>query len=321
MRGTLFFVCWGLCGDLDFLSNEYKIAHFNGNSPCNYCACDRTEVCPVTAVGPHAPWIPTVYRLGSVPLVPSAHPVWGIHGVRRFHVQLDLMHSGNLGVLAYLLASVIDELLDEGTLVGRRSERLDTLWSMILEAYTVLNISQHRIVSVDNNMFGKPGQFPVMSTKAIENRYLLKAMIHVCRRLSADTDHDQIRIACLESGDSMYRVIEEADMFLTDQEHRELMRHTHTFMLTYNWLANYSVDHGALRFHMTFKMHTIYHIADLGRYLNPRYVWCFAFEDYMGDAVKAARACVASCAYHALPAKILDNILLLLHVNLTYGDW
>ena len=88
-EGRYFFVCWGLCGDLDFLSNEYKIAHFNGNSPCNFCACDRTEVCPVTAVGPHAPWIPTVYRLGSVPLVPSEHPVWGIHGVRRFHVQLD----------------------------------------------------------------------------------------------------------------------------------------------------------------------------------------------------------------------------------------
>ena len=90
-------------------------------------------------------------------------------------------------------------------------------------------------------------------------------------------------------------------------------------MLSYNWLTNNAMNEGRLLYHSTPNMHMLFHIADIAKFLNPRFVRCFAFEDYMGDVVRSARACVPSTAMHKLGNKVVDNLLLLLHTRLAYG--
>ena len=314
-----FFVCWGLSGDLEYLCNEYKIAHFNSNDPCNFCACDRGAR-PCSAVGPEAPWLPTVYRLDSVPLVPSEDAIWKTHGVRRFHISLDLMHCGNSGVMSFLLASVLSELIDNSGFGGGKAQRVDAMWSLIAAAYDSLGITKSRITCLDEAMLGKPGEYASLPTKAAENRHLLPALLHVCRQLSKGTESELIRVAALESLDKLYCVFEKAGMFLNDSEYILAKRYLENFSLAYNWLANRAAEQGFLRYHLTIKLHMMFHIVDMSQYLNPRFLWCFSFEDYMGAVVQSARACVASTAMHKIGHKIMDNMLLLLHVMLELGD-
>ena len=52
--------------------------------------------------------------------------MWKSHGGTCFTCSFDLMHCGESGVVAGLLASFLSELIDGGGLAGRKHGRLDT---------------------------------------------------------------------------------------------------------------------------------------------------------------------------------------------------
>ncbi len=72
-------------------------------------------------------------------VAPTTHKIMNIAGLTRFHFPGDLMHTGCLGVVQYLVGSVLYELVFEGPF-GRPKEALDKVWGMIRERYSVLGI-------------------------------------------------------------------------------------------------------------------------------------------------------------------------------------
>ena len=48
----------------------------------------------------------------------------------------------------------------------------------------------------------------------------------------------------------------------------------------------------------------------LTRFLNPRFHWCYQFEDYMGMIVTIARKCTASTPTTRVGSKVMENLLL-----------
>ena len=110
-------------------------------------------------------------------------------------------------------------------------------------------------------------------------------------------------------------------MFLSAAEHTVLMDHINAFNLAYNWLARHALDEGHLLYKMTIKFHYVYHIADMNKWLNARYVWCYAFEDFMGEKVRSAQACVAGTGMHKLSTKFVDDMLLLLWLRIADAEF
>ena len=95
--GGLFAVVHRVVGDLDYFHKRLglRVAP-NGNRPCEWCDAGRNAPHPpFLHLQPHAAWIATVHTPPAAR--PSDHPIWGIVGLGKFSVGLDLMHTFDLG--------------------------------------------------------------------------------------------------------------------------------------------------------------------------------------------------------------------------------
>ena len=104
LDGDYFLVFWGGLGDLEWLSNHWRLPHFNSLEPCWYCAASRREGTqyPITSVGPGSAWRETImpYSMGCA-IRPSDHPVLDLFGATRYHFPGDYMHTHDLGILTF----------------------------------------------------------------------------------------------------------------------------------------------------------------------------------------------------------------------------
>eukprot|EP00959_Pyramimonas_sp_CCMP1952_P230196 4812679-Pyramimonas_sp.AAC.1 len=58
------------------------------------------------------------------------------------------------------------------------------------------------------------------------------------------------------------------------------------------------------------------HIAELSRWFNPAWMWCFEFEDFIGQLVHCARCSTAGTPPHLVPFKVMECFLMNLHLKL-----
>jgi len=195
--GNFFGVVWHSTGDMEYNSNELGIAHFNGLHPCVFCPCDASPLSldtpKITDVRLKAPWKERLVPVerGCVTRL-SDHLIWTIYGITRYHQTGDLMHTGCLGVVLYLLGAVLWELLyDCAYFSGTIDIRMDKLWAFIVETYddTGTNPSS-RLVHLVRTMFEPTTNiqqsFPTLSCKAAEARHLLPVMLevmHMCAHM------------------------------------------------------------------------------------------------------------------------------------------
>ena len=109
------------------------------------CSVARTEgtVFPITDLSRKANWRKTVLHPCegiSAPL--TSHPVARLRAFTRYQCPGDLMHTGDLGVLQYVLAGVLCELLDSERYSGALKARADELWKDIVAVYVKLQTPQ-----------------------------------------------------------------------------------------------------------------------------------------------------------------------------------
>ena len=104
--------------------------------------------------------------------------------------------------------------------------------------------------------------------------------------------------------------------FLSDDEAQALLAHTDDFLLCQNWLLKDSLASNQCLYAWTIKMHYMWHSAYMARYGNPRLLWCYPFEDWMGRCVTSAKACMAGTCQTLLGNKVLANALLVLELSL-----
>ena len=88
------------------------------------------------------------------------------------------------------------------------------------------------------------------------------------------------------------------------------------FLLHYNKVASDSMKKGELLFNCTTKFREMWHIMDMGRFLNPRLSWCYSFEDFIGRLKRAAAACFSGTPMYNVPGKLMENYILALTLEL-----
>ena len=67
---------------------------------------------------------------------------------------------------------------------------------------------------------------------------------------------------------------------------------------------------------MVSKLHSLYHVAEFSRYMNPRFIWAYGGEDFMGTMVMSGKACVTSSPMHLIGNKVMENFRLALNILL-----
>ena len=166
-------------------------------------------------------------------------------------------------------------------------------------------------------MFANPGDFSVFSGKAAETNQLLIVMVELCKEVDSGSARDRHRIIALESLATVHKVLKDGGMFLTEDEHKQAVQAYDQHLIHYNWLLKRSLRSGVRNYPITIKTHAMWHIVDMSKWLNPRYVWCYEFEDWVGTITTCAKACVAGSPMELIGAKVMQNYLLVLQLSLT----
>ena len=244
----------------------------------------------------------------------SEHPIFSIICANRWMAPGDLMHSGDLGVAAYLAGSILEELCEE--VPGPTSDigKVHEVWLAIRSGYEAAGTT-NRLSRLERSMFSRKDDFPCFKGKAGETRSLLFILRDICRQWADGSDWHEHRQRCLDCLCGMYSVFMSATMFLTREESRDALSLYDTFLVHYNWLLKRSLTKGQRRYGVYFKFHHLWHIAHQSRWLNPSHTWCYEFEDFMAQVVAAGRACVAGSSMEIIGNKVLQPFLLVLQIE------
>ena len=239
------------------------------------------------------------------------HPVLDIVGASRFHCIGDLQHTGNLGSDQWLIGSVIDDIIEHGPFQGGNKEsRKDRVWGLIKIEYAKQGTS-NRLGNLTLGMIkGATEQFPCLGAKAAETMHLVPVITEVCRTIHDGSDHDEHRLRCLEHLANFYRIIKAAGIMLSDQEAIDVKEAIDWHLLHYNWLNQWAVSNNFRLYVIQFKHHNLWHIADHAKFLNPRFIWCYPFEDFVGILIISARNCMAGSHMRIVGRKVIENSVL-----------
>ena len=266
------FVCWNLGADLDYMGNDLGFPHHAHLNPCVFCSASRekgTEY-PITDLSRNARWKTTLIEPAEGIFVPpTRRPISQLRGFTRYHRPGDLMHTGDLGVLQYVIGGVLCELLESGLFAGTERSRVEQLWGLVSEGYKRLD-SSTRLSTLNETMFKPQGtQNATLKAKAAETRSLLYVMIEVCKEADDSSDHHQHRLRMLEHIGAIYDIFKASGNFLPRAKADEALEHLHDFYEHYAWMAHAAIREGKFRYPITTKMHELYHIVDLARWFNP----------------------------------------------------
>ncbi len=319
-NGRFKIVVWGLTGDLEWFSNELGYPHFNSLEPCWMCLCSRRRgtAVPITDVLPTASWKATKipHATGARTKV-SEHVLMTITGVTRFHYPGDLMHAGGGGVCLYVLGSVLYELVYENPGCRDARRNLERVWGMIHERYSRWGMV-NRFTGLTLAMIGPERKTPKLKGKCADSQSLVWVMADICRAVHDGSDHDEHRCCLLESLAQFLKLVEDSPMVLPDAVADNMVAEVEKTLLHNNVLMRQSVVRGVVLYPHHFKHHVLYHIADHSRFLNPKWLWCFEWEDFVGDMITTAKSCTPGSSMGLVCNKVIENWLLVM--NLSVND-
>ena len=134
--------------------------------------------------------------------------------------------------------------------------------------------------------------------------------------LDDGSDRDAHRIARLESLTSIFKCCSRNGLLIPEDEAQEMLENCEKFLVHYNWLAHFAATNLRLDYNPTVKFHMLWHICANAVFQNPNVGWCFQFEDFVGEMIKAAKGCMHGTPLRLVGRKVLENFLLVLQLRL-----
>eukprot|EP00969_Alexandrium_andersonii_P265039 11713659-Alexandrium_andersonii.AAC.1 len=114
----------------------------------------------------------------------------------------------------------------------------------------------------------------------------------------------------------MYKLVKDAGMFMDPAVSKQAFDAYKMHCLHYHWLLVRALEAGQRNYYISIKTHMVWHILDHSKWMNPRFLWCYDFEDFMGALTTSAKACLAGTSMKGVGCKVLQNYLIVLQLSL-----
>ena len=331
-----FFMAWfQWASDDEYLANYLRLPHWNNPRPCIFCPCNITDN-PWTDFRPTARWQQELKTLAQFEANPPPHPLWqawGTIGLTTFHICIDELHNGALGILKHSLASTIWVFVHFANVPGRFSTRVSTVWARLSTCYDELGVD-HRLripyfkfLAVFGRQVGSvPSDWPVLSCKAAAARHLLVALARVCAHLAQEFQVDTIEFRLirllLDSLVEFYETLTAHGHHMPSVAGEACLRHMRQALQAQNALGQHyrNLDTPVRLFHITFKSHLMWHLADNCKFFNPRCGWCYRDESFVGRIAKIARSVVAGLGSLKVALSVAKKWRYVLHLRIWQRD-
>ena len=296
-------------GDWDFYKNVLALCGWVGEGImkrcCFKCLANKT-VFPFNDPTLHALWRGTTIDHALFMQMAFSSGcflsfMFSILGFRYDYVSVDLMHTGDLGVLLFVFGYLLYELFHEmGGIVTRSKSTLSDILGLIRFAAMDLNVN----APINNLTFGmikQPKGSPKLKVKAAESRYLLPIITRMFEKIvPRTTPHQKLRFNCVFKLDQFYKKMRaplaEFDALSTAKLCREAM-------ILYSELGRPCSD-GYAPWKWYPKCHLMGHIEmQIITSGSPEKSWCYSDEAAIGDAVDVAESCHASTLHRLVIQK------------------
>lgn len=199
---------------------------------------------------------------------------------------------------------------------GNFDQRLKELWRDIEVEYDRLG-TRTRLTGLTLNMFYNANDFPALSAKAAETYELVIVLGGMCAAFRRQGNiYDGIRCEACDAITEVMSIVRTGPDFLSEEQSTRLLSKMDEFMSAYNYLCQSNLAEDKRLFGFTIKLHYAWHTCHLAKWINPRLLWCYQWEDFMGRLILAAKACLASTPVGLLGNKVISNSLLVLELDL-----
>ena len=325
-------VLWAIEGDHDFFSNVLGLPHWTSVAPCWECDCKNNASVPfaqwVKNIRPSLQNFTRVTYNQALECPTSDHPLFSIPGVTSLLVRGDALHLlYTKGVYGHLLGSILHYMCwKEGPGVHQAvppGRRLAVIFTRIQKYYKEL-ASPTRLTNLRLSMFTKEksphSQHAFLTAKGAECKHLALPLKKVCMEVFDSCNAlEQKMMTALECLISVSDIFDVADVIPSREEWCEMMRKAEMFFDSYQALNDWAVEQGRLLFHIVMKHHTLLHLVENARFLNPRITWCFKSEDYVGKVSHICHSVSMGVRSTRLSEKQLAKYCLMLHLSFTRG--
>ena len=230
------------------------------------------------------------------------------------------MQMGPLGTVGWFIGGAMSELVFDGVFEGSDDQRLQDLWELILFQYGAQD-SPNRLSILPLSIFYKGANtFSCFTGKAGEALSLIFVLHEICVELDTGSERDAHRIACFESLSSIFQICSSNGHFIPPPEAEAMLAACERFLVHYNWLSNFAIVSLRLDYNPTFKFHMLWHICYHAQFQNPKVGWCFQFEDFVGECIRAAKGCMHGSSLSIVGRKVLENFVLALQLALRHHE-
>ena len=281
---------------------------------CFKCMANHTTL-PFTDPSVNALWRPTemthlVFLQMCFLQGLAISPMFDILGLKFHHVDIDLMHCGDLlGICLYLEGSILYELFEEMEGVyTRAAEKLSELQKLIKCEAKAVGQDRPPVNTLTMPMLRASGKSPKAKFKAAESRHMLPVVRLLLERFfPQDTPHQILRYRCVRALDEMYKEMRKPEGEFNGAVAAKLARQ---HLILYAELVKESLDSkrfqktGWLMYRWYPKHHLFCHferqICISG---SPALNWCYMDESAIGEAVLIAESCHPSTLHRVIIQK------------------
>lgn len=308
-------VIWSITADGEYMQNSFFLPGHSFNDCCWSCQANKSDR-PHNDYRANAKWRATV--VSHCGTSPTSHLVTTIPGVVGNTFAYDCLHILEEGVASHILANCMFDFVVKGP--SSQDQNLKNLWKKLCQQYLEQGISssnQVRKLTMSSfcNPKSKQDSFPVMSgVKARHMRYLVPCILEIVREMEKPDDpYSRHRVCVVDNLERMYLAMESCHIHMTSKASQQLLKCTSSCLLHYVKLANLSIASGSLQWSTVHKHHLACHLAEQGRWMNPRFQTTYSGETMVGMMSSLAHCCLNGTAPHQVPLKVALRFRLSMH--------
>ena len=262
-----------------------------------------------------------------------AHPIFKAPGVSIYTLCLDILHVLDLGFSSHCIGNVCFDFVVCKVPAAQRQLALKKLWAYVQEhqgeaghgkllSKFTLNFTKPKALSTTypclahlkaaqdpwhhKGSLSPPNSCVKVGSKV---RTLVPVFSKLCRDWCDGSTYSLKRKDLLAHLDMYYNHVYDSGLVPEKQEARAALGHMEAALQTYQFLAAKAVKENSCQWSMVPKLHYCNELAIQGLTLNPRYVWCYGSEDFVGRLSELGSSClrgVSTCDMPFLLSEKLD---------------
>jgi hypothetical protein len=311
---------YAVLGDMDFFQKDLGLpsqSNMDPNWACAHCHANKTNH-NWFDFRPSAAWRKSAAREPA-----TTHVICKLPGFTTWHFAIDWLHVMDLGLACHAVGGTLYDV------VFRRLQHLSRVKAMAevasyIQSHTAshgklpLNIELKHFINVEKHQ----AMYPVLQfLKAAEVRALVPVVANLALEFCDGTPQSKHICKMMKYLACTYDIMHECGDVL-GARYSDFDKAMTSCLLEYNWLARDAMNAVPYipRWSVVPKMHYAVHLSQQAGICNPRLVWCYGGEDFVGRISKLGLAVSHGTAAFRMPCSLMDRYRIGMHIRLMSTD-